>query len=87
MTDQRDMFPESARAVRELKPDAFIFENVKGLQRQAFTNYLEYIRLRLRHPDLVPNENEEWLDHLSRLEDYETSGANGGLHYNVVIRL
>ena len=85
--DQRDMFPEAARAVRELKPDAFIFENVKGLQRQAFTNYLEYIRLRLRHPDLVPNENEEWLDHLSRLEDYETSGANGGLHYNVVIRL
>lgn len=85
--DPRDMFPEAARAVRELRPEAFIFENVKGLRRQAFTNYLEYIRLRLRHPDLVPHNGEEWLDHLKRLEDYETSGANGGLLYNVVIRL
>lgn len=85
--DHRDMFPEAARAVRELRPRAFIFENVKGLRRQAFTNYLEYIRLRLRHPDLMPHEGEEWLAHLKRLEDYETSGANGGLLYNVVIRL
>ena len=85
--DPRDMFPEAARAVRELRPEAFIFENVKGLKRQAFTNYLEYIRLRLRHPDLTPHDGEEWLDHLKRLEDYETSGASGGLLYNVVIRL
>src|SRR5687768_15392708 len=28
--DTRDMFPEAVRAVRELKPKAFIFENVKG---------------------------------------------------------
>jgi len=85
--DPRDMFPEAARAVKELQPKAFVFENVKGLRRQAFTNYLEYIRLRLCHPDLTPLEGEEWLDHLKRLEDYETSGANGGLAYNVVIRL
>jgi DNA (cytosine-5)-methyltransferase 1 len=81
------MFPEAARAVRELRPRAFIFENVKGLKRKAFANYLEYIRLRLRHPDLTPRADEGWLDHLKRLEDYETSGASGGLLYNVVIRL
>ena len=85
--DPRDMFPEAARAVRELRPQAFIFENVKGLKREAFANYLEYIRLRLRHPDLTPKADETWLDHLKRLEDYETSGASGGLLYNVVIRL
>jgi len=85
--DPRDMFPEAARAVRELRPKAFIFENVKGLRRQAFTNYLEYIRLRLRHPDLTPFDGEQWLHHLRRLEDYETSGASCGLLYNVVIRL
>lgn len=85
--DPRDMFPEAARAVRELRPEAFIFENVKGLRRQAFTNYLEYIRLRLRHPDLIPHEGEKWLCHLKRLEDYETSGSSGGLLYNVVIRV
>jgi DNA (cytosine-5)-methyltransferase 1 len=34
--DERDMFPEAVRAVRELQPKAFIFENVKGLMRQTF---------------------------------------------------
>jgi DNA (cytosine-5)-methyltransferase 1 len=85
--DPRDMFPEAIRAVRELKPRAFVFENVKGLTRQAFANYLEYVRLQLRHPEAVAREQEPWLDHLNRLERYETSGAHDGLHYNVVLRL
>ncbi|NCC36668.1 MAG: DNA (cytosine-5-)-methyltransferase, partial [Chloroflexia bacterium] len=41
--DERDMFPEAVRAVRELKPRAFIFENVKGLRREAFQRYFTYI--------------------------------------------
>jgi DNA (cytosine-5)-methyltransferase 1 len=85
--DPRDMFPEAIRAVRELRPRAFIFENVKGLTRQAFANYLEYIRLQLRHPELEVRAGEPWLDHLARLERHETSGARSGLHYNVVLRL
>src|ERR1700727_809753 len=36
--DARDMFPEAIRAVREARPRAFIFENVKGLTRAAFRN-------------------------------------------------
>ncbi|MDD4017740.1 MAG: DNA cytosine methyltransferase [Kiritimatiellae bacterium] len=28
--DQRNMFPEAVRAVRELTPKVFVFENVKG---------------------------------------------------------
>src|SRR5471030_442775 len=31
--DVRDMFPQAIRAVREARPRAFIFENVKGLTR------------------------------------------------------
>lgn len=85
--DRRDMFPEAIRAVRELRPRAFIFENVKGLMRPAFANYLEYIRLQLRHPELDARAEEPWLDHLARLERHETSGSHGGLHYNVVLRL
>lgn len=85
--DNRDMFPEAVRAVRTLKPRAFVFENVKGLTRTTFASYLEYIRLQLRHPDLVARDSEAWLDHLERLEDYETSGAHDGLHYNVVMRV
>lgn len=85
--DKRDMFPQAIRAVRELKPRAFVFENVKGLTRSTFANYLEYIRLQLRHPDLIARDDEPWLNHLARLEDYETRGLHDGLHYNVVLRV
>lgn len=85
--DKRDMFPQAIRAVRELKPRAFVFENVKGLTRSTFANYLEYIRLQLRHPDVAARKREPWLDHLARLEDYETKGRHDGLHYNVVMRV
>ena len=45
--DERDMFPEAVRAVREMRPKAFIFENVKGLMRESFSDYFEYILLQL----------------------------------------
>ena len=32
--DARDMFPEAIRAVRETRPRAFVFENVKGLREK-----------------------------------------------------
>lgn len=82
--DERDMFPHAIRAVRDLKPRAFIFENVKGLTRASFANYLEYIHLQLTYPDVALLPEEDWLHHLARLEDYHTRGANDGLHYHVV---
>jgi len=85
--DERDMFPQAVRAVRALQPLAFVFENVKGLTRTTFASYLEYVRLQLRHPDLVLKSKETWSEHLSRLEDHETSGSKSGLHYNVVLRV
>lgn len=85
--DSRDMFPQAIRAVRELQPKAFVFENVKGLTRRTFANYLEYIRLQLRNPNLTHREEEPWLDHLARLEEYETRGRVNDLRYNVVIRV
>ncbi len=48
--DHRDMFPEAVRAVREIRPRAFLFENVKGLTRTGFASYFEYIRLQLTYP-------------------------------------
>jgi len=41
--DARDMWPSAIRSVREAMPKAFIFENVKGLARAAFADYLEWI--------------------------------------------
>jgi len=85
--DSRDMFPEAVRAIREIRPLAFIFENVKGLTRDRFRNYFEYIRLQLNHPDVRAEVDEDWTDHLSRLERIEVSSVKGGLHYRVVTRV
>lgn len=85
--DERDMFPEAIRAVRTLRPRAFVFENVKGLTRSKFANYLEYVRLQLRHPEMTAKQGEPWLDHLARLEDHETGKRVRGLEYNVVLRV
>ncbi|WP_425595718.1 DNA cytosine methyltransferase [Pseudoalteromonas aliena] len=41
--DSIDMFPQAIRAIREKRPKAFIFENVKGLMRKSFSDYFEYI--------------------------------------------
>lgn len=83
--DHRDMFPEAIRAVRELWPRAFLFENVKGLTRASFSNYFEYLRLQLIHPDLIRRRGESWSDHLSRLERHHVHGAPPG--YHVVTRV
>lgn len=85
--DERDMFPEAVRAVRELQPKAFLVENVKGLTRQAFASYLEYIRLQLTYPEILARRGEAWTDHLARLERYHTQGHHDGLHYRLVMRL
>jgi DNA (cytosine-5)-methyltransferase 1 len=85
--DSRDMFPATIETVRRLKPKAFIVENVKGLTRSAFSNYLSYIVLQLTYPEVVQKKNETWLDHLGRLEKVKTSGKRSGLTYEVVVRL
>jgi DNA (cytosine-5)-methyltransferase 1 len=87
MKDHRDMIPEFIRVVRELKPRAFIMENVKGLLRQSFQTYFSYTLLRLQYPEIVLRENEGWIEHLGRLEDHHTKGNYKGLHYNVIFRL
>lgn len=84
--DIRDMFPEAIRAVREVHPKAFIFENVKGLTRATFRNYYQYVQLQMEHPTLVRKPGESWADHLGRLERHHTSGKREGLHYRVVTR-
>lgn len=66
--DNRDMFPQMVRAVRELRPRAVVVENVNGLLRQSFSKYLEYIILQLSYPELVLTAGESWTDHLARLE-------------------
>lgn len=84
--DARNMFPEAVRAVRELQPKAFIFENVKGLMRETFADYFEYIQLQLTYPDFTRRTLESWKEHRIRLERHHTSRQHRS-EYNVVFRL
>jgi DNA (cytosine-5)-methyltransferase 1 len=89
--DSRDMFPEAVRAIRELRPKAFIFENVKGLLRESFSTYVQYIHLQMSYPDIARKASEDWASHLSRLERVHTAARRrrtaGGTRYRVVCRL
>ena len=84
--DERDMFPQAVRAVRELRPKAFIFENVKGLLRQSFASYFEYIHLQLSYPDRTRGKDESWEQHRAWLERHHT-GRHDAAGYRVVYRL
>lgn len=85
--DERNMFPVVIRAIRELKPRAVMLENVKGLMRQSFAKYFEYILLQINYPELIRQGNEGWIDHLARLERHHTVNHEQGLEYRVVFRL
>ncbi|MCA0016095.1 DNA cytosine methyltransferase [Mesorhizobium sp. B292B1B] len=86
--DSRDMWPEAVRALRETQPRAFIFENVKGLTREAFATYFSHILLQMTYPELAAEYGEGWENHLRRLEKHHT-GRRGpaGLEYRVVHRV
>jgi DNA (cytosine-5)-methyltransferase 1 len=66
--DKRDMWPETVRAVREIQPRAFLFENVRGLLRPTFEQYLKWVLLSLANPEIEIRREESRSDHLSRLE-------------------
>ncbi|MGB0695752.1 MAG: DNA cytosine methyltransferase [Rhodospirillaceae bacterium] len=87
--DERDLWTETVRVVRQTKPKAFLFENVKGLTRSSFTEYFSYVLRQLTHPEIAPRAGESWTAHLSRLERHHSAkGAAGrGLSYNVLARV
>lgn len=85
--DSRDMFPDAVRSIREKQPRAFIFENVKGLLRKSFFEYLEYILLQLQHPSIEQLDTEHWERHRNRLEKHHTSLNGTSPEYKVTYRL
>jgi len=85
--DARDMWPEAVRAVREIRPEAFIFENVKGLTRNNFATYFSYILLQLHYPSLARKGAEDWNGHYDRLQRHHTGGPSRKEEYRVVAKL
>jgi DNA (cytosine-5)-methyltransferase 1 len=66
--DKRNLFPEVFRALREVRPRAFLLENVRGLLRESFRPYFDYILDQLHEPYLSPKRGECWERHKARLE-------------------
>jgi len=84
--DSRDMFPYAIKAIETLTPKAFVFENVKGLLRESFSEYFEYVILRLSFPKLKIKKDEEWRAHLNRLKKIKLSSYKG-VTYDVYFKL
>ena len=84
-SDRRDMWSEAVRVVREVRPQAFIFENVRGLTRQSFATYFSYIMIQLQHPSIAKTIDEEWADHYQRLQKHHTSAS--ATEYKVVFSI
>ena len=84
--DSRDMFPYAIRAIEQLTPKAFVFENVKGLLRSSFADYFEYITLRLTYPGFVAKPDADWKEHLSDLRSIGHL-SYAGTKYDVSFKL
>lgn len=85
--DERNLFPQTIDVIRRLKPLAVIIENVRGLRRPSFSRYFAYIELMLTYPEMAGRKDEQWIEHLARLERYHTRGRREGLYYRVVHRV
>lgn len=81
--DQRNLFPEMIRAVREIRPSAVLIENVKGLLRPSFAPFFEYVLRELEMPEIVARAGEQWFEHDARLLAERRSLGGGGLRYRV----
>lgn len=82
--DERDMFPEVFRAVRDLKPKFVLIENVRGLASGKFSGYFSYILMQLSHPELVNSSDKSWKEHVKTLERHHArSGAGLEFGYKV----
>ena len=69
--DDRNMFPEVLRAVRSLRPQAVMLENVQGMTRPSFRPYFEYILQQLTWPSVAPKKDEDWQQHFERLSQHQ----------------
>lgn len=82
--DTREMFPQFIRAVREAKPKAFMFENVRGILSPSTLAYFNYILQQLQLPEHPRLKGEKWKQHRARLESLYTGGKGEGAQYRVI---
>jgi DNA (cytosine-5)-methyltransferase 1 len=86
--DQRNLWPELFRCVRETRPRAIIAENVRGLLRPSFRPYYEYIMRSLAAPFERRSDGEDWFEHDLRLRRaLQCPPGDPSERYNVTFHL
>ena len=83
--DHRDMWPTAIRLLAELRPKAFVFENVPNLAT-SFAAYFDYQKLQLRAPLLKALPDEHPDDHAARLRQAtnETTATLYDVHHCIL---
>ena len=74
--DERNMWPELLRCVRQTRPRVIVAENVKGLLRPSFDPYWQYILREIEAPFEKRVEGEAWQDHDKRLLKAQRTAAD-----------
>jgi DNA (cytosine-5)-methyltransferase 1 len=86
--DERNMWPELLRCVRETRPRVIVAENVKGLLRTSFDPYWQYILREIEAPFEERVDGEAWQDHDRRLlKAQRTASDNDADRYDVHFKL
>lgn len=67
--DDRNMFPEAIRAIRDMRPRAFLLENVRGLLFPKVRPYFDYLLAELRVPSRRIRTGEDWTQHKAALDE------------------
>ena len=85
--DERNLWPEFNRCVRETRPRVILAENVRGLLRPSFQPYWDYIRRELAAPFEQRLEGERWQDHDRRLIKALNTEGDPSERYDIRFRL
>jgi DNA (cytosine-5)-methyltransferase 1 len=85
--DERNLWPEFNRCVRETRPKVILAENVRGLLRPSFAPYWDYIRRELAAPFEQRVDGESWPDHDRRLVKALRTGGDATERYDIAFQL
>jgi len=81
--DQRNMFPVMFDAIAAIKPKAVLIENVIGLMREKFKDYVDYILLSISFPLNKIKDGENWVSHYARLQKVKEGDYNDDEKYDI----
>lgn len=85
--DERNLWPEFNRCVRETRPKVIVAENVRGLLRPSFEPYWTYIQRKLAAPFEKRTAQESWQEHNRRLANALRSGGDPSERYDIAFKL